>query len=398
MRRFCAAALLLAAAGCADVRYAPLTPARELPPARIAEISVSDASSGLESAGAGVTLKRPFYAAFREAVDSRLAALGARAQGGAGARVEIVLTKARLRRGVGLSSQAEGEVVYALRVSSAPAGSCAREVVGRAALGEGPFTSTGARALQIALGRAVDALGPTIESSCLYAAPASSAAAAGAPPARRRDDARLYAVVAGVGRYRGMENPGFSARDARGFAAAAETSLGAEDDHVAVLTDENATLADLRKYSGSWAADRADAGSELVFYFSGKTAARSDGSVYLLPYDADPDALSETGLPLERLIHDLGRLPARVTIILESAPPSLPAHFPANVTLMCAASPGQNALEDSRERHGLFTARLLESLRKGTELPAAFDAAASATSAAARARGAAQTPTRRGGA
>ncbi len=400
MRRFFAAALLLAAAGCADVRYSPMSPARELPPARIARIDVSDASGGLESAGAGVTLKRPFFAAFAEAVNARLAALGARAQGGEGARVEVVLTKARLRRGAGMASQAEGTVVYAVRVSSASAGGCAREIVGRSALREGPFTSTGARALEIALGKAVDALGPALESSCLYGAPASSVAAsapAGAPPARVREDARLYAVVVGVGRYRGAAADGFAARDARDFAADAQALLGAEDDHVAVLTDENATLADLRKHVERWAVDRADAGSELVFYFSGKTAAQSGGPVYLLPYDADPNALPETGFPLSRLFQDLGRLPARVTVVLEAPAASLPAHLPVNLTLLCAGAPGQAVLEDAPARHALFTGRLLQSLSRNAELPAAFDDAASATAAAARARGAAQTPTRRGG-
>ncbi|NNN06079.1 MAG: caspase family protein [Elusimicrobia bacterium] len=394
MKRFCAAALLFAAVGCADVRYAPMTPARQLPPARIARIDVSDASGGLESAGAGVTLRRPFFAAFAEAVRARLAALGARAQGGEGARVEVVLTKARLRRGAGMASQAEGEVVYAVRVSSASAGSCAREIVGRSALREGPFTSTGARALEIALGKAVDALGPTLESSCLYGA---SSAAASAPPVRVREDARLYAVVVGVGRYRGASAEGFAARDARDFAADAQALLGAEDDHVAVLTDENATLADLRKHVERWAVDRADAGAELVFYFSGKTAAQPGGPVYLLPYDADPDALPETGFPLTRLFQDLGRLPARVTVVLEATAASLPAHLPANITLLCAGAPGQAVLEDSAARHALFTGRLLDSLRRNSELFAAFDDAAAATSTAARARGTTQTPTRRGG-
>lgn len=396
MRRICAAALLFAAAGCADVRYAPMTPARELPPARIARIDVSDASGGLESAGAGVTLRRSFFAAFAEAVRARLAALGARAQGGAGARVEVVLTKARLRRGAGMASQAEGEVVYAVRVSSAVAGSCAREIVGRSALREGPFTSTGARALEIALGKAVDALGPTLESSCLYAASASSTAVS-APTARVREDARLYAVVVGVGRYRGVPADGFAARDARDFAADVQALLGADDDHVAVLTDENATLADLRKHVERWAVDRADAGSELVFYFSGKTAAQPGGPVYLLPYDADPDALPETGFPLTRLFQDLGRLPARVTVVLETPTASLPAHLPANLTLLCAGAPGQAALQDAAAHHALFTGRLLDGLRRHSELLAAFDDAAAATSAAAGARGATQTPTRRGG-
>ena len=396
MRRFGAAALLLAAAGCADVRYAPMTPARQLPPARIARIDVSDASGGLESAGAGVTLRRPFFAAFADAARARLAALGARAQGGEGARVEVVLTKARLRRGAGMASQAEGTVVYAVRVSSVQAGSCAREIVGRSALREGPFTSTSARALEIALGKAVDALGPALESSCLYGASASSAAAS-APPARLREDARLYAVVVGVGRYRGASGEGFAARDARDFAADAQALLGAEDDHVAVLTDENATLADLRKHVERWAVDRADAGSQLVFYLSGKTAAQPGGPVYLLPYDADPDALPQTGFPLTRLFQDLGRLPARVTVVLEAPTASLPAQLPANLTLLSAGAPGQAVLEDPAARHGLFTGRLLQSLCRTPKLPAAFDDAAAATSAAARARGAAQTPTRRGG-
>ncbi len=349
------------AAGCGalrtQVRYSPARPVYALAPARLAKvasISFKDSSRGFESAGAGVMLARPFFDTFRDAAREQLAALGVTASGGAGAAVELDLKHAELKRGQGLIAELSATVAYTLRARLPDGASCTQDVTGWASRRDTLAGSPAAQTLEDALGKALDNLGPAVADSCLYS-PAPAPGGSGlkiVAPSRGRIDGKLLAVAVGVGRYRdaALAAPS-AAEDARAFAAAAKAELGAAGDRVFLLTDADATLADLNKTLGRLIGDRVALDGRVVVYFAGRTARDSRGAV-LLPYDADPAYPAETGYPLERLYEELGRLPARVTLVLDAGTIGALPRAPKNLTVLSGAGVTKALLADLRAGNG----------------------------------------------
>jgi hypothetical protein len=416
-RRLLRKLLILAtalAAGCggAELRYAPVRPTFALASERLAPVAsvrFVDASGGMQSMGTALMLKRRFFDSFHGAMSDSLTALGVSTSTASGADVEIALTESRLDRGQGLNADLTATVRYALRVRRGGRVVCEREGSGWAVLRESLVASPDAKTVEQALARAADGLGPVLASSCLYASgtsgtavSASSAAASSSaanedvdvPPSPGRRDPRLLVLSIGVERYRGFAPARFAANDARAFAAYAQSVLGAAPERVALAVDEDATDAGLRKYLEGWLPNRVGVGDTVVVYFAGRGAFDSGAAkTYLLPSDGDAAYLEQTAYPLPRLLEQLGRLPAKVVVVLDggfsgsgprsSAPPgsrggvaaSIPLP-PPNVILIDAAGPAQSVGFDAAHSHGLFTYFLLKSLRDAPDLGGAFDAAA----------------------
>ncbi|MDE2489749.1 MAG: hypothetical protein KGM24_02810 [Elusimicrobia bacterium] len=367
MKRLLPAVLLAAAAACAplraDIRYSPSAPVSALAPARlvkVASIEYKDSSRGLESLGTGLLLTRPFFDTFRAAAAGQLATLGVSAAGGDGTAVVLELKKAELKRPEGLISTVSATVAYALRARLPDGASCVQDVTGWASQREGVVSSPAAKALEGALGKALDDLGPAVRDSCLYAAESSTAAASA--PRSGRFDGKLLVVAIGpvfVG------SADVAAENARYFAAAAKSELGAGD--IIVLAGTDVTLAALNKTFGKTLGDRVADGGRVVVYFAGDIE-RDHSGTYLLPRDADSSDLSDTAYPLARLYGDLARLPAKVTLILDanssgSGPEARP---PRSLTVLSSSASG---------KPGDLTAVLLRELKaKNGDLAAAVAA------------------------
>lgn len=347
MKRFraiAAFALAALAAGCGtELRYAPATPVYAFPAGRlgpVAKVDFKDESGGVSYDGDALILKRPFFETFQDAVRAQLAALKLPVSAADGATLEIALTKAALKRGRGVRADLSGSVACRVSVRRPGQAECRREASGWSSLREGFASSPGGIALETALSKAVDNLGPTLAASCLFEPDGGAATA----PALPRDP-RGAAVVVGVRRRRGEPAAEEAeARTARDFAA---RGLRVPDDRALLIVDEMATLADVRKSIERWLPDHVAPDGRVFVYFAGHGAEDpKTGLVYLLPFDGDADALPETGLSLEQLYADLGRLPARVSVVLGAGvPPDHIGKRPENVRVIAAAADPSTALD-----------------------------------------------------
>jgi hypothetical protein len=400
------AVALTAGCGGAELRYAPAQPPFALSRERLAPIAsvrFTDASGGMQSMGTGLMLKRHFYESFRDAMSVSLSSLDVSTGAASGADLEISLSEARLDRGQGLNADLTATVRYVVRVSRGGKPACEREGSGWTVLRESLVSSPDAKAVEVALTKAADGLGPTLASSCLYAAaplkttPTVPVAAApydvDVPPAPGRRDPHMLVLAFGAERYRGGAPARFAGADARAFAAYAEAALGASDERVVLAVDEDATYASLRKYVDGWIPNRLGVDDAVIVYFAGRGATEgATGKAYLAPTDADPSYLAQTAYSTTELLAALGRLPAKVTLILDAGfsgagprsmtPPGAKAfavdpavRIPANVTVVSAARADESVNDVSARGHGLFTYELLKALRDAPALHPAFEAA-----------------------
>jgi len=207
------------------------------------------------------------------------------------------------------------------------------------------------------------------------------------PAASRRPDA--VAVVLGVERYKSLPDARYAARDAELMRRYVVEVLGVSDDveHLHVRTDADVTGGELRKLFGEsgWLARRVTANTDLVLYFAGHGAPDAAGRApYLLPYDADPSFVAETGMALGSVYDRLARLPARsITVLLDACfsgltrgaqalvpgtrPTILSIEHPAlirrQMAVLSAARDAQVAGDLPEARHGLFTYWVARGLR-----------------------------------
>jgi len=141
-----------------------------------------------------------------------------------------------------------------------------------------------------------------------------------APPdyheAEHADD---YAVVVGIEHYQNLPAAEFADRDAESVKNYL-LALGYPERNIVLLTDDRATRTGLVKEIESWLPDNVDAKSTVFFYYSGHGAPDVEsGAAYLVPWDGDPEYLSDTAYPLSRLYKELSALPAKhVVVALDS--------------------------------------------------------------------------------
>ncbi len=251
-----------------------------------------------------------------------------------------------------------------------------------------------------------------------------AAAVSAAPPSSEVDRVPSFeiqarpddiAVVIGVERYRGVPAAEFAAADARVMRDYL-VAMGYPSRNVEFLSDDHATAADVTRALERWLPDRVKPNSRVVVYFSGHGAPDPvSGQAYLVPWDGNPDDLSDTAYSLKRLEDGLAKLPAaQVVVILDACfsgrdpkgrsliaagarPLVLTAPEPAppspKVALMTAARRSQISASNPDYRHGLFTYHLLKAVREGKKsLPDLYAALKPRVEDDAKARGVEQSP------
>lgn len=220
---------------------------------------------------------------------------------------------------------------------------------------------------------------------------------------RQESDPRKAAVVFGSGAR-------WAERDASAVRAQL-LGLGFPASKVLLLSGPRARASDLERALERWLPEQG-ALSTAVLYFSGRGALdRGAGEAFLLDAETDPASPRRGGLSVERALALLGAAKAerRFAVIdacfsgraerCPAAPPSTPERPLAaeGVWTLAAASPGQPALSDDAEGHGLLTHRFLVALSSADPAGrvAAADAArraAAEVALAARAGGFEQAP------
>lgn len=197
------------------------------------------------------------------------------------------------------------------------------------------------------------------------------------------------AVVVGIEKYQGqVPAVQFAKRDAATMRDYLIRSLGFKAENVILLTDEQATRANLDKvfHPKGQAANYLRPESRLWVYFAGHGAPDTESKqAFLVPYDGDPNYAKITGYGLKDLYDNLAKLPAKsVTVMLDAcfsgatgrsedsnmliagARPLFIAVDQAipqgKVTVLAAASGDQISSYYPDQQHGLFTYFLLKGL------------------------------------
>ena len=209
------------------------------------------------------------------------------------------------------------------------------------------------------------------------------------PPEERAFTQADQALVIGIERYRNKLPPSlFSYRDAR-LIKEYLLALGFSERNIDVLTDENATLTDIRTAVERKLKNRVKPESRIFVYYSGHGAPEpATGNAYLVPYDGDPNYIDATGYPLRQLYESLGKLKAKeVLVILDScfsgagsggnsrtvlaqgARPLVmmadPVAMPVNMAVLSATSGSQISTTYTEKEQGLLTWYLLKGIREG---------------------------------
>lgn len=205
-------------------------------------------------------------------------------------------------------------------------------------------------------------------------------------PPRDKD----VAVVVGIERYQDIAAPSeFSEADALAFKKYL-VSLGFRESNIQLMLNERATSSAFRKME-TWLRDKVKPDSQVVFYYSGHgapdvTTNAAKPEAYLLPYDGDPNYLSDTGYKVETLYEKLGKLKAQNVVVVMDAcfsgeggrsviakgARALVNQFsqpvgaiPPHMAVLTASKSNQMSASDPSVKHGVLTYNLLKALSEG---------------------------------
>ncbi|MDP2277156.1 MAG: caspase family protein, partial [Nitrospirota bacterium] len=192
------------------------------------------------------------------------------------------------------------------------------------------------------------------------------------------------AVVIGIENYRGLPKSDYSKSDA-GIMKDYIKALGFQERNVTFLTDDNASLSDIKKTLETWLQNNTKKESKVFIYYSGHGAPDpKTGDAYIVPFDGDPNYLEDTGYSLRRLYEKLGKLQvAEVVVLLDScfsgaggrsvlakgARPlvmmTTSTVLSSNMAVLSATQGTQISTSSPEKGHGIFTYYFLKALKDG---------------------------------
>ncbi|MBX7153250.1 caspase family protein, partial [bacterium] len=202
----------------------------------------------------------------------------------------------------------------------------------------------------------------------------------------------VYAVVIGISEYKSKDVPplSYAVNDASGVYALLTNNVigGIPKANVKFLAGPEATLTEIKVALG-WLVNQGmeDENAVLMFYYSGHGAPEQDdeGNVktaFLIPFDGQPKFLAETGIGIDYLQQELGKVKAKNVFVAMDAcftgsgrsfmkqgarginlvPKEIIKESVEGKVFLTAAANDQSAFDDPQNKHGLFTNFLLEAL------------------------------------
>jgi hypothetical protein len=192
------------------------------------------------------------------------------------------------------------------------------------------------------------------------------------------------AVIIGIEGYQSLPKSDYSYDDAK-LVKDYVKALGFKERNIELLTDERATKSAIEKIIKTWLPNKAKPESRVFVYYSGHGAPEpKTGDAYIVPFDGDPNYLSDTGYPLKSLYNTLAKLQvAEVTVILDSCfsgaggrsvlakgarPLVMMAEgfvLPQNIAVLSATLGTQISASSPEKGHGIFTYYFLKALKDG---------------------------------
>jgi len=198
----------------------------------------------------------------------------------------------------------------------------------------------------------------------------------------RPDD---VAVIIGIEKYRDLPSSDYSSADAVLFREYL-LALGYQSRNIFILTDEHATLSDMKMALKRWLPNNAKPEGRVVVYYSGHGSPDpASGKAYLVPYDGNANYLEDTAFPVEKLHDGFSKLKTKEVLVFldacfsgaggrsvlaKGARPlvtsvDLKGALAANVAVMSATRGEQISTSSERLGHGIFTYYVLKALREG---------------------------------
>ncbi|MBI4621583.1 MAG: caspase family protein [Desulfobacterales bacterium] len=192
------------------------------------------------------------------------------------------------------------------------------------------------------------------------------------------------AVIIGIEGYQSLPKSDYSYDDAK-LVGDYVKALGFKPRNIELLLDERATKSAIEKIIKTWLPNKAKPESRVFVYYSGHGAPEpKTGDAYIVPFDGDPNYLSDTGYPLKSLYDTLAKLQvAEVTVILDScfsgaggrsvlAKGARPLVMmtegfvlPQNIAVLSATLGTQISTSSPEKGHGVFTYYFLKALKDG---------------------------------
>lgn len=192
------------------------------------------------------------------------------------------------------------------------------------------------------------------------------------------------AVIIGIEGYQGLPKSDYSYDDAKLVNDYAK-ALGFKPRNIELLLDERATKSSIEKLIKTWLPNKAKPDSRVFVYYSGHGAPEpATGDAYIVPFDGDPNYLSDTGYPLKSLYASLGKLQAaEITVILDAcfsgaggrsvlAKGARPLVMTAdasvlssNMAVLSATQGAQISSSSPEKGHGIFTYYFLKAIKGG---------------------------------
>ena len=192
------------------------------------------------------------------------------------------------------------------------------------------------------------------------------------------------AVIIGIEGYQSLPKSDYSYDDAKLTGDYAK-ALGFKPRNIELLLDERATKSAIEKIIKTWLPNKAKPDSRVFIYYSGHGAPEpKTGDAYIVPFDGDPNYLSVTGYPLNRLYDKLGKLQvAEVVVVLDAcfsgaggrsvlAKGARPlvmmtegVVISQNMAVLSATQGTQISTSSPEKGHGVFTYYFLKALKDG---------------------------------
>jgi hypothetical protein len=207
---------------------------------------------------------------------------------------------------------------------------------------------------------------------------------------------KVYAAVIGISRYKNAPGLKYADEDALAFYEYLLHTNNVPKEQVTLLQNEEATLENVKSLLGEVIKRKARKQDTVIIYYAGHGVPEPDSNSldgdglekYLVPYDADPNRLYSTALPMEDMAKIFSKLSAERVILIQDTcysgssgegrtvqtafmTRSVSGNFLDRVAkgegrvIITASRANEVSLERDDLRHGVFTYYLLEAFRHG---------------------------------
>ncbi len=210
-----------------------------------------------------------------------------------------------------------------------------------------------------------------------------------------------WAVVIGIDRYKdpAINTLRYAIADAEAVFRFLTTKGGVKPANARLLLNQDATQRNIRQTLGDFLRQKALKDDEVVIYYAGHGTTEPDQGAegglakYLVPWDADPQSLFSTAIPMEEIDRIFGRLSARKILMIQDTcfsggaggrtflakgltvrSAAITDRFLQELSqkegrmILTASDVNQVSEEDPVLGHGIFTYYLLEALNGAADL------------------------------